>query len=91
MARYARRWPAEIRLHLGLDDKNDGSEPGTPGVIKGKVNENMTIGIDWGDLLGAAEAAAHPGGHNQKSGLRCMEDDLLFFAAAQAAGISRAL
>lgn len=59
----------EIRLHLGLDDKNDGSEPGTPGVIKGKVNENMTVGIDRGDLLGATEAAAHPGGHNQKSGL----------------------
>ena len=60
---------AKFRLQLALDDERDTAEACAVGVIQGKVDDKMTLGIDRRDLLEPAETAAHARGHNDKGRL----------------------
>ena len=56
----------EIRFNFMLDDEYHLAEAGLPRVIQGIVNDNMTLIVDWGDLLQSAETGTHSGSHNDQ-------------------------
>ena len=53
-------------FHLRLDDKDQIPEACTPGIKQRKVDNDMALFIYRGDLLEAAEPAAHASRHNYK-------------------------
>jgi hypothetical protein len=56
----------ELRFHLVLDDEHNVAEARAPCVKQGKINDDVSLRIDRLDLLEAAEAAAHTGGHDHE-------------------------
>ena len=59
---------AEVRLFFLLDDEDHLPEAGLPGVVQGKVHDDLALVPHGGDLLESAEAAAHAGGHDDERG-----------------------
>ncbi len=59
---------AEIVLDGAFDDEGDSLEPGAARVEERVVDDGVALAVDGGELLERAEAAAHPGGHNDKRG-----------------------
>ena len=57
----------KIPGHLLLDDADDLSEAGADGVIDGVVHDEVSAVVHRRHLLQTAEAASHPGGHDDKS------------------------
>ena len=51
-----------------LDNKNDFAEACPVSIVQGKINDGVAMLVHGGDLLKAAETAAHAGGQNDKSG-----------------------
>ena len=57
----------EIRLHLLLDDKNNGFKPGLPGIIDGIVYDALSMSTHRVHLLQPAIAAAHTRSQNYQN------------------------
>ena len=55
---------AEVCFHFTLNDKGYITEACTPSVEQREVDDDVTLIVHRGDLLGATETAAHAGSHN---------------------------
>lgn len=56
----------EVGLDLVLDDEHHGLEARAAGVEDGIVDDELAVAAHRVDLLEAAVAAAHAGGHNNE-------------------------
>ena len=57
---------AEFFIHLPFDDEHNVAEARAPCVKQGKIDDDMSFGIDGFDLFQSAETASHSCRHNNK-------------------------
>ena len=70
----------KVLFDLVLDYESDLAKTGAIGVVKGKVDDGVSAPVHSLDLLQPAEAAAHPGGQDDKG--RFLHVLILFFTVS---------